>query len=117
MIRTALAASLVLGLLPSPSWAFIHACKSVVTDEMVPCSDQTSEEQVCKPFPDIACYDMLNSLEQMKRSVAGPNQVILQGVGSIQAISVPHCDPGYWLLEIPHTKALVCANDLKDPVP
>ncbi len=29
----------------------------------------------------------------------------------------PHCEAGYWLLALPHTSALVCARDLKDPLP
>lgn len=32
------------------------------------------------------------------------------------AVVQPHCDPGYWLLAVPHTSALVCARDLKDPI-
>ncbi len=36
--------------------------------------------------------------------------------GSAASAPVPRCEPGYWLLAIPSTSALVCAKDVKDPL-
>jgi len=62
--------------------------------------------------PDDACWRTnLDGLDVFLDPVCA-NRSKVQG-----ASALPHCETGYWLLALPHTSALVCAKDLKDPTP